>query len=81
MHLVVELLPFTGPLAHTSEDARPLVLQRDVVDQLGDDDCLAHARAAEEADLTAPQDRAEEVYDLDAGYELLGLGGETRKIR
>ncbi len=31
LHLIVELVPLARPLAHPGEDARPLVLQRDVV--------------------------------------------------
>jgi hypothetical protein len=72
----VEVVPLAGALADAGEDARALVLQGDVVDQLGDNDRLADARAAEEANLAAPPDRAEEVHDLDSGDELLGLCAE-----
>ncbi len=50
------------------------MLQRDVVDQLHDDDGLAHAGAAEQADLAALQERLDQVDDLDAGLEHLHLG-------
>jgi hypothetical protein len=43
------------------------------VDQLLDDDRLAHARAAEEADLAALHVRGEQVDDLDAGLQDLRL--------
>ncbi len=81
LHLAVEVVPLTRTLADPGEDARPLVLQRDVVDQLGNNDRLADPRAAEEPDLAATPDRAEQVYDLDAGHELLGLGGELGELR
>ena len=45
------------------------MLQRDVVDELHDDDGLAHARAAEQADLAALQERLDQVDDLHAGLE------------
>src|SRR5215208_4830871 len=80
LHLVVELVPLARPLAHAGEDARTLVLQRDVVDKLGDHDRLADAGPTKEADLTAAHNRTEEVYDLDAGYELLGLAAQVRKF-
>src|SRR5215213_6909823 len=80
LHLVVELVPLARPLAHAGEDARTLVLQRDVVDKLGDHDRLADAGPTKEADLTAAHNRTEEVYDLDAGYELLGLAAQVRKL-
>src|SRR5215204_5383381 len=80
LHLVVELVPLARPLAHAGEDARTLVLQRDVVDKLGDHDRLADAGPTKEADLTAGHNRTEEVYDLDAGYELLGLAAQVRKL-
>ena len=39
----------------------------DVVDQFHDDDRLAHAGAAERADLAAFQEGTDQVDDLDAG--------------
>jgi hypothetical protein len=45
------------------------VLHGDVVDQFHDDDGLADAGAAEQADLAAAQVGFEEVDDLDAGLE------------
>ena len=50
---------------------KPPCLQRDVVDELHDDDGLAHARAAEQADLAALQERLDQVDDLHAGLEHL----------
>ena len=50
------------------------MLHGDVVDELHDDDGLADAGAAEQADLAAPQVRLEQVDDLDARLEHLQLG-------
>ena len=47
----------------------------DVVDQLHDDDRLAHARAAERANLAALEERADEIDHLDAGGEHFLRGG------
>ena len=49
-------------------------MHRNVVDQLLDDDGLADARAAEQADLAALQERLDQVDDLDAGLEHLLAG-------
>ena len=51
------------------------MLHGDVVDQLLNDDGLADAGAAEEADLAALQEWLDEVDDLDAGLEHLFAGG------
>ena len=47
------------------------MLRRDAVDHLEDDDGLAHAGAAEHADLAAANVRLEQVDHLDAGLEHL----------
>jgi hypothetical protein len=52
-----------------------------VVDQLHDDDGLADAGAAEEADLAALHERRDQVDDLDAGLEDRGLGLEVDELR
>ena len=50
------------------------MLAGDVVDELLNDDGLADAGAAEEADLAALEERLDEVDDLDAGLEHLFAG-------
>ena len=50
------------------------MLLRDVVDQLEDDDRLAHAGAAEQADLAALRVGGDQVDDLDPGLEDLDRG-------
>ena len=80
LELAVEVVPLAGALADAGEDRRALVLQGYVVDQLLDDDRLAYAGAAEEADLAAPAHRAKKVHDLDARDELLGLRREVLEL-
>ena len=73
LHLQPEVVALAGALAHAGEHRQAAVLLGDVVDQLLDEHRLAHAGAAEEADLAALHVRGEEVDDLDAGLEdLLG---------
>src|SRR5262249_37288585 len=61
-------------LADAAEHRHTAVLQRDVVNQLHDDDGLADAGAAEQTDLSALQVGLEEVDDLDACLEHPELG-------
>jgi peptide chain release factor 1 len=49
------------------------VLLGDVVDELEDEHGLAHAGAAEQADLAAAPVRGQQVHDLDPGLEHLDL--------
>jgi peptide chain release factor 1 len=65
----IESLPFAGALAHAGKHRDAAVRLGDVVDQLHDDDGLADAGAAEEADLAALEERLDEVDDLDTGFE------------
>ncbi len=57
------------------------MLAGDARDELGEDDGLAETRPAEETRLAAANERGEQVDDLDAGLEQLGLGGKLRKCR
>ena len=74
-HLVDEVVALARPLAHAGEHRHARVLLRDVVDELLDDDGLADAGAAEDPDLAALLERADEVDDLEPGLEHLDLGG------
>ncbi len=74
LELVPEIVALTGAFADAAEHRHAAVLERDVVDQLHDDDGLADAGAAEQADLAALQVRFEQVDDLDAGLEHLQVG-------
>ena len=72
---LLHLEPQVGALACALPDSREhrhtTVLRRDAVDHLEDDDGLAHAGAAEHADLAAANVRLEQVDHLDAGLEHL----------
>ncbi len=72
-HFVVEIVALAGALADAGEDGETAVALGDVVDEFEDDDGLADARATERADFAALGERADEVDDLDAGFEDVGL--------
>ena len=74
-HFDPEVVALAGALADAGKDRVAAVVLGDVVDELHDDDGLAHAGAAEEADLAALQEGLDEVDDLDAGLEHLLVGG------
>ena len=82
-HLVEQVVALAGALAHAREHGVAAVLLGDVADELLDDDRLAHAGAAEDADLAALGEGCDEVDDLDAGLEDLDRGGlvlERRRL-
>src|SRR5690606_28106798 len=70
-HFVVEVVAFASTLAHASEHGQAAVRLGDVVDELKHVNGLAHASAAEQANLTALGERADQVDNLDAGFEQL----------
>ena len=70
-----QVVAFARALAHAGEDRNAAVLHGEVVDQFLDDDGLADAGAAEQADLAAAEIRLEQVDDLDAGLEHFEPGG------
>ena len=71
--LVIEVVAFASALADAREYRIAAVGLGDVVDQFLDEHRLAHAGAAEQADLAALGVRREQVDDLDAGDENLGF--------
>ena len=73
-HFVVEIVAFAGTLTDAGEDGEATVRFRDVVDEFENDDGLADAGTAERTGLAALDEGADEVDDLDAGLENLGLG-------
>src|SRR5262249_51532008 len=81
LELEIEIVPFARPLAHAAEHGTSAVALRDVVDELLDDDGLAHTGAAEETDLSTLHERGDEVDDLDARLEHLGLRLEVHEVR
>ena len=76
LHLDHQVVALTGALADTGEHRHTTVVARDAGDHLLDEHGLADARTAEQADLAALHVRGEQVDDLDAGLEHLGLGLE-----
>ncbi len=80
-HLEHQVVALARALADAGEDRDAAVLQRDVVDQLLDQDGLAGAGAAEEADLAAADVRRDQVDDLDARLEDLDRRGELAEGR
>ena len=66
---MIEVVAFTGPLADTGEDRVAAEHLGDIVDQFLDQNRLADAGAAEQADLAALGVGAEQVDDLDAGRQ------------
>ena len=56
------------------------MLHGDVADQLHQGDGLAHAGAAEQADLAALDDGHDQVDDLDAGLQDLGGGAWSSNL-
>ena len=73
LHLTVEVTALAGALADAGKHREATVLLGDVVDHLLHDDRLADTGTAEEADLGAFAERADEVDHLDAGLEDLLL--------
>src|SRR3954449_10143609 len=81
LHLEPEVVALARALAHAAERRQATVLLGQVVDQLLDEHRLAHAGAAEEADLAALRVRREEVDDLDAGLEHLRRRRQVLDVR
>ena len=72
-HFQEEVVALTGALTHTGEHRHAAEVLRDAVDHLLDKHGLADAGTAEQTDLATLDVRSEQVDDLDAGGEDLGL--------
>ena len=75
-HLVVEVISFAGTLAHAGKHGQTAVRLGDVVDQFHHVHGLAHAGAAEQADLAAFSEGADQVNHFDTGFQQLLRGAE-----
>ena len=73
-HLGDQVVALAAALADAGEHGVARVLLGDVADELLDDDRLADAGPAEDADLAALLERADEVDDLQPGLEDLDIG-------
>ena len=80
-HLGDEVVALAGALAHAGEHRGATEVLGDAGDHLLDEHRLAHAGAAEQADLAALDVRGEQVDDLDAGLQHLGLALELVERR
>ncbi len=69
LHGVIEFLAFAASFADAAEDADPLLLADHVVNHLGQQDCLADARPAEQSRFAAAFERHENVDEFDARLE------------
>ena len=81
LHFQPEVVPLAGPLADAGKHRETAMHRRDTGDQLGQDDRLAQPGPTEQADLAAADERGQQVDDLDAGLELLGLGRKAIERR
>ena len=81
LHFQPEVGAFAGALADAGEHRVAAVLLGDAGDEFLDDDRLAQPRPAEQAGLAAADERREQVDDLDAGLEHLGLGRQVDELR
>src|SRR5579859_457560 len=82
-HLVIEVISFARTLSDAGKHRIAAVGLGDVVDQLLHGDRLAHASAAEEADLAALGVGTQEIDDLDPGDQHFSRGrllGEARRF-
>ncbi len=71
---MIEVVTLAGPLADAGKHRVARVLDGDVANQLHQRHGLAHAGAAEQADLAALGDRHDQVDHLDARFQQLGGG-------
>ena len=64
-HFAKQVVTLTSTLTDTGEHRKTLGTDRDVVDQLHNENRFAHAGTAKEADLTTAKERLNKVDDLD----------------
>ena len=79
LHLVPEVVPLAGALAHSGEDGDPRVIVVHAANEFLEEDRLANARPADQAGLAALGQRSQKVDDLDPGFQELDaapLGAE-----
>jgi len=80
---VIQVVAFTRALTDAGKHRNATVRLGDVVDQFLDQHRLAHAGAAEQADLAALQVGRQQIHNLDAGDKDFGRGRlvfEARRI-
>merc|ERR1712055_644178 len=72
-HLVVQIIALTGPLTHSGEHGVTTVSLGHVVDQLHDQDSLAHTGSTEQTNLTSLSIGSQQVHHLDTSHKDLLL--------
>ena len=80
-HLADEVVALTGTLADAGEHGHAAVVLGDALDHLLDQHGLADACTTEQTDLAALHVRGQQIDDLDAGFEHLGLGLQLVECR
>jgi hypothetical protein len=80
-HFKPEVVTFTGTLAYTGENGYTGVLNGDVSDELLHRNRLANTCTTEETNLSTLEVWAEEVNNLDTGFENFRLGSEVFECR
>src|SRR5690606_16613706 len=75
LHLVVEVVTLTSTLTHTGEHGITAVLDGDVTDQFHHVHGLADTGTTEQTDLATLGERADQVDNLDAGFQQLVAAG------
>jgi len=68
-----KIVALTRSLTDAGEDGKSAVVERDVINELHDDDCLADTGAPEEADLPTFRVGFQQVHHLDPGLQHFGL--------
>jgi peptide chain release factor 1 len=83
LHFVVQIVTLPCTLTDTGEDGVTTMGLGDVVDQLLNEDGLAHTGTTEETNLSPTSVRSEQVDNLDTSDQNLGSGGlvsEGRRV-
>ena len=75
LHLMVQVIALTRPLANTGENRVTTMRFCDVVDELLNEHRLPHTGATEETDLASTSVGRKEIHYFDTSLKHLGLGG------
>ena len=81
LHLMDQVVALAGALPHSREHRGATEVVGNAIDHLLNEDRLADAGAAEQADLAAGHVRGQQVEHLDAGLQHLGLGLQLVELR
>ena len=76
-HFTIEFFAFAAAFANAAENTDTFLMPDHVVDHLGQQHCLAHARTAEQASFATAFQRRQHIDDLYAGFKYFGFGGAS----